>query len=152
MIIEEFKEKLNERRGTLNKEQQKMLSLNSIENFLMSYGELKQYKQEVLKLLVSYFEEIESHDYIIDKTISNKIAFDYVMKIGTYYSNELGFKVQMKLQFVLMVGLHVDAALLITGVLRKVYYVPVTTLILLGRWLYLKTNYEQKHKVHNIRF
>jgi hypothetical protein len=74
------------------------------------------------------------------------------MKIGTYYSSDLGFKVQMKLRFALMVGIHIDIGLLIIGVLKKAYYIPITTLILLCYWWYLKVFYENKNKVHNIRY
>ena len=152
MIVDQFKIKVNDLRSTLNTQQQKMLSLNSIENFLLYFDNLELHKEKVFNLLVSYFEEIKEYDYLVDNNVSNRLAFDYIMKIGTFYKKELGFKVQMNLQFALMVGIHVDAVLLIFGILKMLYYLPIITLILFCRWLYLKRYFEKKHKVHNIRF
>ncbi len=148
----QFQEKVNELRINLNEEQQKMLSLNSIHNFLIFYDKLTEYKTEVEQLLFGYFQKIEEENYIVDKKTSTEIAFDYVMKIGSYYTLNLGFKVQMKLSFALFWGIHADAVLLIIGLLSKVYYIPIVTLLLLSRWWYLKVFYEKKNRVHNVRY
>lgn len=148
----ELQKRVDELRQSLNKEQQKMLSLNSIQNFLWSYDKLKQFKPEVQKLLIEYFNVIKEENYIIDKKTSTRIAFDYILKIGIYYSRELGFKIEKGLKFTLMVGFHADALLLIIGLLKRVYYIPITTLIMLCYWWYLNVFYERKNKVYNVRY
>jgi hypothetical protein len=55
----ELQRKMDDLRQSLSKEQQKMLSLGSIQNFLWSYDKLKRYKPEVQKLLIEYFNAIE---------------------------------------------------------------------------------------------
>jgi len=148
----ELQRKMDDLRQSLSKEQQKMLSLGSIQNFLWSYDKLKRYKPEVQKLLIEYFNAIEKENYIIDKKTSTRIAVDYILKIGICYSRELDFKIEKGLQFIFMVGLHVDAVLLIIGILEKVYYIPIATLIMLCYWWYLKVFYERKNKVYNVRY
>lgn len=148
----ELQQKIDVIKKNLNKEQQQMLSLNSIQNFILSYDKLQHHKLEVQKMLNGYFEEIEKGNYIIDKNTSTRIAFDYIMKIGMYYSSELGFKIKMKLRFALMWGIHLDVFFLIIGFLKKVYYVPIATLIFLSTWWYLKIVYERKKMVYNIRY
>lgn len=148
----ELQKKVDVLKETLTEEQKKLLSLNSIQNFLWSYDRLKIYKIEVHKLLMEYFAIIERENYVIDKKISTGIAFDYILKIGTYYSKELGFKVQMRLLYALMIGIHIDIVLLFIGALKFVYYLPVITVILLFRWWYLKEFYEKRHFVHGVRY
>ncbi len=148
----ELQNKLDILKSTLTNEQQKLLSFNSIQNFIWSFDKLKIYKTEVYVLLVEYFEIIESENYFIDKKNNTVIAFDYVLKIGIYYTKELGFKVQMKLLYAFMIGIHLDVILLLTGVLKFFYYLPVITILLLSRWWYLKEFHEKRHNVHGVRY
>jgi hypothetical protein len=150
--MEKFHHKVNYLKQTLTVKQQKMLSLNSIENFLLSYDKLTNYKYQVRILLSNYFEEIEKLNYIIDKDTSTRLAFDYLTKIGSYYSLNLGFKTRISLNYVLIVGLQIDCILLLFGILKRVYYIPVATLILFCYMQYVYIFYEKKNKVYMIRY
>ena len=57
--------------------------------------------------------------------------------IANSYS-DLGFKINMKLSFVLFWGILVDILLLVAGVLGNIKYIPITTLLLLLYFLYLQ--------------
>ncbi len=148
----EFQSIVDTLRKTLTTEQQEILSLNSIQNFIWSFDKLKNYKLEVQKLLNEYFEEIGNKNYLVDKNTSTRLSFDYIMKIDSYYSADLGFKIKMKLRFALMWGIHLDLFLLIIGILKKVYYMPIVTLLMLSTFLYLKEVYERKNMVYNMRY
>ena len=110
------------------------------------------YKEDVQKLLLEYFNLLEEIEYHIDKETSTQIGIDYIMKMGYYYSGQLGFKLKMNLDFAIFWGIMIDLLLLLSGLLKKMYYVPITTLILLLYWAYLKIFYENKNKVYAIRY
>ena len=86
-----FIEKVNNLKKTLSSEQQKMLSLHSVQIFLYAYNDLTKYKMEVKVLLENYFKEIEELNYKVDKSISTRLAFDYIRKIGVYYRVKFKF-------------------------------------------------------------
>ncbi len=70
------------------------------------------------------------------------------MKIGTIYNDQLNFQVYMELKWALFIGLHADLILLVLGLLEKVYYVPVVTILFTGYFLYLNQFYRKKNKVY----
>lgn len=150
--MKELQEKLNNLKINLDKEQQKLLSLNSIQNFLCYYNKLTFYKEDVQKLLIQYFVIMENSNYEIDKETSTQIGIDYIMKIGYYYSGQLGFKMKMNLDFAIFWGLIVDSLLLLVGVIKIVYYLPITTILIILYWAYLKVFYETKNKVFAVRY
>ncbi len=65
--------------------------------------------------------------------------------IANSYS-DLGFKINMKLSFVLFWGILVDILLLVAGVLGNIKYIPITTLLLLLYFLYLQF-FKKQHKL-----
>lgn len=150
--MQELQEKLNELKNSLDKEQQILFSLNSIQNFLLYYNKLTFYKDEVQKLLIEYFLIMKENDYNIDLDTSTNIGTDYVVKIGYYFSGQLGFKMKMNISFAIFWGLMVDILLLITGFLEKLDYVPISTIIMISYWAYLKFFYERRNKVFALRY
>jgi len=91
-------------------------------------------------------------EYNIDKEGSRQIGIDYIMKIGYYYNAQAGFKMRMKLDFAIFWGLLADFLLLILGLLKIVYYVPIVTLLLLFDWIISKLFYERKNKIYDIGY
>lgn len=150
--MEALQEKLNSIRKNIDTEQQKLFSLKSIQNFLLYYDQLTFYKENIQKLLVQYFTVKKDNNYNIDKDISTQIGIDYILKIGYYYTGQLGFKMKMNLGFALFWGLIVDSLLLIGGILKKVYYLPIVTIIVVLYWGYLKVFFETKNKVYAVRY
>lgn len=113
------------------------------------YGRIKYYGDDVLKLLTEYFQIMKATDYSINKEGSNQIGIDYIMKIGYYYSGQAGFKMKMKLDFAIFRGILADLLLLISGLLKQVYYIPIVTLLLLIYWSILKLYYEKRGRIFN---
>ncbi|MBN9299227.1 MAG: hypothetical protein J0I41_19655 [Filimonas sp.] len=151
-MIESYQETVDELKRTLTPEQQKMLSLRSVQNFLYSFDKLSTYKREVHELLFQYFDDIKEHGYILDRKQSNRVAFDYIMKIGSRYTHELGFRMQQNYLYTFGIGLHADLLLLLIGILKKVYYLPIVTIIMYTRFLYIRYRYEKRNMVFNIRY
>ena len=102
--INELQAKLKQIKTKLSLEKQCLFSLGSIQNYLNYFDYIKHYRDDVLKLLMEYFQVMESVDYDIDKEGSKQIGIDYIMKIGYYYNAEAGFKMRMKLDFAIFWG------------------------------------------------
>ncbi len=147
-----LQEKLDELKVSLEKEQQSLFSLNSIQKFLTYFKKLNFYKDEVEKLLINYFRLMEENNYHIDREKSTQLGIDYVMKIGYYYSGQLGFKMKMNFSFAIFWGLIIDSLFLVTGFLQKVYYLPIATILMILYWTYLKLFYERNNKVFAVRY
>jgi hypothetical protein len=148
----ELQEKLDELKVSLEKEQQILFSLKSIQNFLTYFKKLNFYKDEVEKLLINYFRLMEENNCHIDKEKSTQLGIDYVMKIGYYYSGQLGFKMKMNFSFAIFWGLMLDSLFLVTGFLRKLYYLTIATILMILYWTYLKLFYERNNKVFALRY
>lgn len=150
--MEDLKQQLEEIKRQISLEQQCLFSLKSIDNFIKYNYLIKFYQNEVHDLLTGYFTEMKAFQYDIDKETSTELGTRYVMKLGYYYSAQAGFKMQMKLSFAIFWGILVDILLLISGVLSKVHYIPISTLLLFIYCIYLKIFYEQKNKVYAVRY
>ena len=152
ILMEELQEILNHLKTTLDKKQQDLFSLRSIQNFLLYYNQLTLFKPQVKTLLIEYFARMKQENYSIDWETCKIIGVKYIMGIGKYYGVELGFKIQTSLTGVFLWGLLADILLLMLGILHKVYYIPITTSILLINWGYRKMFYATKNKVFAIKY
>ena len=152
MIIE-LQKRMNVLDSRLDYNQKRFFNLKSVRNFLIYYDKLEQSNKPIVeKLLKEYFEIMEDEDCSIDKKTSTRIAFDYIFKIGKYYTVDVGFKVRMTLRSTIVIGMLMDFLLFFSGILKKVYYIPIFTLIMLCNWGYLKIFYENKNKVFGLRY
>lgn len=144
---------LRELRSKIDHNQQRLFSLNSINNFLLSYNKLStSHKMEVERLLFEYFQIMKDYDYSIDINISTNISFSHILKIGRYYRRDLNFKLQMTLQFALIIGVFLDFLLLIIFYRNNIYLAFLGTLMMFTYWAYLKIFYERKYKVYAMRY
>lgn len=150
--MEKFEEKLQELRLKLSDGQQRLLSLNSIENYLIYFNDINRFKLEVQALLDDYFSSIEKIGYSADKNIGRTLGSDYIMKIGVYYRVELGFKFYRPISAALFWGIQIDIILSILGYLKKIYFFPIGTCLLILNWMFVKIFYEKKHKVFGIMY
>jgi hypothetical protein len=58
----------------------------------------------------------------------------------------------MRPKWALFIGLNVDLLLLIIGLLKKIYYLPVVTIIMVGYFIYLKFFCEKRNKLYGLRY
>lgn len=153
-MIEDLKIKFEGLKSTLTPEQQKFLHFGSIDNFLFHFNSLKNYQAQIAvkQLLQQYFDMLDTEGHDIDKDASTLLGKEFILKIGRYYRFYSHFKLHMSLSFALFAGIHVDVLLLIIGVLKQVYYIPIVTLAFLSYWLYSKVLYENRKKVYDIRY
>lgn len=150
--IQELQNKLDNIKKVLDEEQRIFFSLNSIQNFLNSYNKLSHFEDKVYTLLVDYFSAMKDYDYSIDRETSTKIGKEYVIRIGTFYAAQLGFKLRLRFDIAIFYGILIDLLLLVFGVLQKVYYLPIATCTILIYWMYLRVFYEKRNKVFAIRY
>ena len=139
-MISLLKEKQASIKAKLLPSQLSYLHSKSIDNFLASFEYLRPggIKNQVLEYLVEYYREIELKEYDLSLDESDEIYDKYVMRIGIYYNAELNFRGYMKPKWALFIGVNIDLVLLVLGLLRKIYYLPVTTIMIVGWFLYLK--------------
>lgn len=149
-----FEEKLKELKSVLSDDQLMYIHYHSVDNFLTYLNHFKTggIKNQIVKYLEDYFNEIESKNYILSKDESDYIFQQYIIKIGTFYNSELNFKGYMRPKWALFIGLNIDVILLMFGLLKKIYYVPIVTMIMLIYFLYLKVFYEKKRKLYGLRY
>lgn len=145
-----YKNKLEILRATLTDKQLRNIHYESLYNFLQYFSSLRSetIQNQVSNLLSNYFREIEVKNYKLIQSESNAIFQNYIVKIGTFYNAQLNFKVYMEPKWALFIGLNIDLVLLILGLLRKVYYIPIVTLILTGYFGYLYLFFKKRHKIY----
>jgi hypothetical protein len=152
MNMIDFRVKVEDLKKTLTIKDQRLLSLKSIENFILYYDNLVHFKTEVYNLIKDYFNTIEKETVTIDKHRSREIANKYIMKIGAFYRVDLGFKFFRPLSAPFFWGLQIDILLLLIGILKNLHYIPLATIFLLLNWLYIKFFFENKNKVFGIMY
>ncbi len=97
----------------------------------------------------NYVNEVEKESFDFDKYKSSELDSKYINPITDFYSGR-GFKVNMKLSLVVFWGVLVDILLLVSGLLAKIKYIPVTTLLLLLLFLYLQFFKKPNNLVYGI--
>ena len=150
--MNDLEKRLRELEKTLDAEQKMLFSLKSVHNFLLYYKQLVHYKPQVQELLITYFNVMQRENYCIDKDKSTELAFKYIYNIGRYYAADLGFKTETDLGFAIFWGVLTDFLLLLAGLLSKIHYIPIMTLILICYWGYVREFYEKKNKIFGIRY
>ena len=137
MDIQEIEKKIKNWKMNLSSDEKKYMHFHSMENFLFHYSEIDNHaKIKVSHLFENYIYEVEKAGFYFDKYKSLEIAKKYMNPIADLYSG-VGYKLNVKLSFVVFWGILIDILLLISGVLSIIKYIPVTTLLLLIYFLYL---------------
>lgn len=149
-MIEVFKNKMEYLTNELSKEQLSSIHYRSVNNFLQYYNQLKSdsIKEEVIVLLKEYFSEIENLNYNLSRANSSEIFRKYIMKIGTYYNDQLNFQSYIQPKWALFIGLNIDVILLILGLLKKIHYVPIVTICFTSYFIYLRIRYGNRQKLY----
>lgn len=154
MSILDIKDEIEKIKLATTKLEQRYLHLNSIENFVFYFDKIESYQAQIniLNLLTEYFSEIRKLDFKIDKSQSTYFGKKVIWEIGYYYRDYCDFKIRMSLSFVFFVGIHIDFLLLMTGLLKHIYYIPLTTASFFLYWIYSKHFVENRRKVYGIRY
>lgn len=151
--MKEIQEKLMLVKNSLTPIQQKYINLRSLENFFQYFDELKEeHKPIVEEIMKGYFSILKSKNFTIDKNLSTSITFSHLINMGRFYSADLNFKTKSNFNDVIFWGIPADIILLVLGQLSKIYYIPITTLIIFVYSLYVKKNFETKNKVYSLRY
>lgn len=151
--MKELQERLTQIKSSLTPTQQKYINLRSLENFFQYFAELKEeHKPIVEKIMTGYFSIIEKENFIIDKNLSTSITFSHLINMGRFYSADLGFKTKSEFNDALFWGIPIDILLIVLGLLKKIYYIPIATLVVFLNSLYVKFFFENKNKVYGLRY
>lgn len=117
----------------LTSSQKKYIHYTSILNFLNHFQNIpdKTTKAKVVTLLNAYYVEIEKADFDIDRNAGFLLGKQYLVELGRLYSRHVGFKQELDIRSALLWGIMADSLLLLSGVLKKVFFIPISTIILL---------------------
>jgi len=146
MNILEMKEKMQYLNTNLTHNQKKYINYRSFENFIFHFEKLNDSRKIKVKgLLNEYFEAIDQMNFNFDGKTGLELAIKYLYPLEEIYASDLGFKEDMSIRRVIVFGVLADSILFIIGMLKFVYYIPIVTLILFGRRLFLiKAKREKK--------
>ncbi len=153
-LIDEYLALLKSLDNLLSKDELRNIQSKSMTNFLISFKKIKgeDVKQKILKCFEEYFQLIKSYDYRIDYEMHKEINLKYIMKIGQYYNYQLGFKPIMRFSTALFFGVVFDVFLLSTGFLKTIYYVPISSLLVLVQNRYIEFFYKRKNKCYGFNY
>lgn len=151
--MKELQERLLKQRNILNTQQRQYINFQSLENFFLFFDELKEEnKPKVEQIMKDYFRIIEMDNFKIGKETSTEISFSHILAMGSFYKFDVGFKLWTGFQYTIFWSIGIDFLLLITGILKRIYYIPIITFITIANGLYIKFFYENKHKVYGGRY
>ncbi len=138
----------------LSKSELECIHYQSVYNFVKHLDEFKRgpLKDQIIMYLDKYFKEVKEKQYLFDKDESMDLFQNCIVKIGTIYYTGLNFKVYMRLKWALFISLNIDLVLLLLGILKKFYYIPIVTVLFCGYISYLYIFYESKNKLYGYKF
>ena len=148
--ISQVNDKANQFDKILSSEQKGMIFFGSIRNFLLYFDKLNDYqeRERIIELIEFYFSQIEQNQFAYQISEKKEISDNIIKPIAFYYIRDLDFKYHGGLKIYLFIALHIDLILLLTGVLKKLHYVPVASLVFFVYWAYIKIFYARKNKVY----
>jgi RNase P/RNase MRP subunit POP5 len=130
------------------------IQAKSLYNFLLFYDQLKgdEIKQKVRTVIKEYFSEIQANNYQISVIQSRELYSKYIIKIGRFYNYQLGFKARMSLDAAAFLGIIVDLLLLLLGILKLAYYIPIASISFIGYNRILFYSLAKKNKLYGPRY
>ena len=148
--LNEFRQYLIDKKFKLNNKQKQNLHFNSIINFFFHFDNLTEGKdkRDVENLLLEYFEVVKTKGYSLDLKDRKNYFYSHIEKIGGIFHLQLGFKVFMGIPSALFGGIITDLVMLVFGVLKLLYYIPLFTLLLVGYNFFLLKFYGNKKKLY----
>jgi hypothetical protein len=151
MFAEKYLELLQNLKERLSPDLLEKIHYRSVTNFLIHFEKLSN-KDIVRILIIRYFEEIRDHDYIIDRDLSRDLFHKYLAQIGKYYNFQLGFKSFMPFKYSIGVAIIIDGVVLFLGILKKIYYIPITTILGTLGHEYLYFFYGKKNRLFGLYY
>ena len=132
--LNEFRQYLSDKKFKLNNKQKQNLHFSSIINFFFHFDNLTEGKdkRDVENLLLEYFEVVKTKGNSLDLKDRKNYFYSHIEKIGGIFHLQLGFKVFMGIPSALFGGIITDLVMLVFGVLKLLYYIPLFTLLLVG--------------------
>lgn len=154
MEIDEIKKSVLLIEDKTSLKMRRAIHYNSIRNFTIHFDEIKGdgSRNEILKLLKGYLEVIEAQEYDVDRESSIDLARKYIFPIGDYFKNESNFVKTFHLRYVIVYGMMIDSLLLISGLLKKISYIPIVTLGFLFYELFVIIFKEPKNRVYGLYY
>jgi hypothetical protein len=137
-------------KSVLSDKEQDLIYFKSIQNFILYFDQLRNEheRREILDLMESFFSEIEENRFSYSISEKREILNRFINPIAFYYIKRFHFKFYIGLKYSIFLGLNVDIALLIFGVSKYIYYIPIGTLLFLVYWLFIEIFYAKKNKVY----
>ena len=150
--MNDYENRLESIQSQLRRSDLKYIHFNSISNFIYHLNDIKgeNSKDEIRKYLDKYFDFFND-TLILDKSFSNEIYETCVKRIGDYFHVHLGFRLYSNLKYELFYSIIIDLTLLLTELLRRIYYLPICSAIILIRYTYL-LRFKRDRKLYGYQF
>jgi hypothetical protein len=147
--VEEYIELLSNWKSSLTIKEQKLIFLHSMENFLFHFDSLPiQDKIEVKPFIQVYFEYLQNRE-LVTFTLNDKklIAKEFIRPLSKYFIVALDFKAHGELNIMAFIGINIDICLLLLGILKKLYFIPIATILFIVYWLFIEIKFAKKKLV-----
>ncbi len=151
--MSDFSKEVDYLQNNLDKEALKYVHFGSVKNFIFHLENIRNEIDEhkIRRLLENYFAEVQGQDGLITEDLSKELYQNYISKIGNDYRKQAGFTIALRLS-AFFIPICIDSILLTTGILKKIYYVPIFTLLLLFSYLDQIFRIEKLHRLYGYRY
>jgi len=102
----------------------------------------------VIGLIEIYLEQLEENNFSFSRNERKEILQNFINPIAFYYIEKFRFKLYINLRGLVFMGFNIDLLLLLFGILKHVYFIPIATVLLFAYWCYIKIFYVSKNKVY----
>jgi hypothetical protein len=124
----------------------------SMRNFVLHFDEIQidKVKEKICRLLTEYIEEVKANDFDFEVRASYFMSREYLPKLAEYYKEYARFMRIINIKEVLTYGLFVDSLLYISGLLTRIWDLPIMTIGVFLYYLFVKVFKEPKGRVYAI--
>lgn len=149
-IIDSLREREKVINNSLSEKEKKLIFFKSVQNFLFYLSDIKDEteRNEISQKIDFYFSQIEQKEFSFHISEKKEISKTIIRPLAFYFIRRFHFKYHGAIKVYLFIGIHIDLILLLTGVLKHIYYIPIACLILSSYWLYVEIFYAKKSKVY----
>jgi len=150
--IEEIRAILYKWDSYLTTKQKHYIHFFSMRNFVIHFTEIsnEKFREKIVTTMKAYIEEVEFANRNYKGVQSFELAQKYLTGISEYYKDFAGFRIFLRLKFVVIISLIGDLFLYFFSSLADVSFLPIVSIIFFTYYFYILFTYYKKNRVYGI--
>jgi len=109
-------------------------------------------KDRFIELFINYTKEVEENSFLYDLDAGNYLAKKNLFPMASYYSDYLGFKTNLAFVDVVIGGIMADSLLYLTGIPASYHYLPITSVLLLFYFFYIRMFKARQNMIYGLLY